>query len=171
MRLNIASAALVTGAWMLFAADRGFAEEPYVNRIEVTQSGFMTVRKTGKTAEAPGTAAGLVVEAEDMSFLPETSTNTARIGTVFGVKFRVMGRPHNAGVSLRAVWRIPEPGITNPKTGNTYRQDISEFTVSIGEERTRAFGFDEPWEIARGIWTLELWQGDRKLLEQSFTIE
>jgi hypothetical protein len=171
MRLNIASAALVAGALVLLATDQSFAQAPYVDRLEVTQTGFMTVRKTGKTTEAPGTAAGYAQEAEDMKFVPETPANTARIGMVFGAKFRVMGRPHNAGVNLRAVWRIPEPGITNPKTGNTYRQDISEFTVSIGEERTRAFGFDETWEIARGTWTLELWQDDRKLLEQSFKIE
>jgi len=146
------------------------AQAPRIERLEIIQSGFLTVRRTGATMAAPGSAAGVIVEADHERFLPEPPADAARVGTIFGVKFRVIGEPRNAVVNLRAIWRIPPPGITNPKTENTYRRDLTEFPVAIGEDRIRAFGFDEPWEIVRGIWTLELWQGDRKLLEQNFVI-
>lgn len=172
MNLKLTAACFTIGVMLLLASPaRMSAETPRIQRLEVVQAGFMTARRTGATTEAPGSAAGFMEEADRMVFLPEPPADTARVGTVFGLKFRVIGQPLNAPAKLRAIWRIPAPGITNPKTGNTYRQDVTELTVSIGEERTRAFGFDEPWEIARGTWTLELWQDDRKLIEQNFTVQ
>ena len=172
MNLRIAASICIAGAALLLAfPERMFAQEPRVDRLEVVQSGFMTARKTGRTVESPGTATGYTVIAADPEFLADAPADTARVGTLFGARFRVVGQPSGANVTLRTVWKIPAPGITNPKTGNTYRENVSEVVVKIGEVRTRAYGFEEAWEIARGTWTFELWQGDRKLLEQSFTIQ
>ena len=45
-----------------------------------------------------------------------------------------------------------------------------DFTTAIGSVHWRGYGFDQRWEIVPGVWTIEIWQGDRKLLEHSFTI-
>ncbi len=76
-----------------------------------------------------------------------------------------------AEAQLRTVWKIPEPGTRNPHNNNIYRESTSNFTVKTDEIVLRGFGFDEPWEVVPGVWTLQVWQGDRKLLEQSFTIK
>jgi hypothetical protein len=31
-------------------------------------------------------------------------------------------------------------------------------------------GFNQPWEVVPGTWEIEIWQGDRMLLEHRFTI-
>ena len=44
---------------------------------------------------------------------------------------------------------------------------ISEGGISrLPENLTK----DDPWELTTGPWTIELWQGDRKLISQSFTV-
>jgi hypothetical protein len=32
------------------------------------------------------------------------------------------------------------------------------------------YTLDHSWEIVTGVWTFEMWDGDRKLLSQSFKI-
>lgn len=140
-------------------------------RLQVLDVGFYTARKTGQTRVAPSSAAGADQILSDVQFLPVPPADRARIGTQFGVRFRSVGEPRNAEVTLRSVWRIPPPGITNPNNNKTYRQSVVEFKYVTGTELTRGYGFDEPWEIVRGTWTLEIWHGDRKLLEENFKIE
>jgi hypothetical protein len=113
---------------------------------------------------------GRVDELEAVRLLPEPPAASARIGIGFGIRFRSFGDKDGAQAPLRSVWKIPEPGIHNPTNGNTYRQSVSEFTTTIGSAQWRGYGFDEPREVVPGTWTIEIWQGDRKLLEQSFTI-
>lgn len=44
-------------------------------------------------------------------------------------------------------------------------------TRTIGREAGYVdYGFDDPWELVPGTWTIELWHGDRKLATQSFTV-
>ena len=94
----------------------------------------------------------------------------ARVGLGFGARFRSSGEPRGARATLRSVWKIPEPGIHNPTNNNTFRQSVVDFTTAIGSVHWRGYGFDQPWEVVPGTWTIEIWQGDRKLLEHSFTI-
>src|SRR5262245_19390503 len=124
MNLKIVAAAWIAGAMLSTAPPpAAIAQAPQVERIEVVRSGFLTVRRTGKTSEAPGTATGFSVEAADPEFLREPPASTASVGTIFGLRFRPMGEPHGAQTTLHAVWKIPAPGITNPKTGKTHQED------------------------------------------------
>src|SRR5438874_219269 len=105
MHLKIAANVFIAGAVLLLSfPSRTLAQEPRVDRLEVVQSGFMTARKTGRTVESPGTATGYTVIAADPEFLPEAPADTARVGTLFGARFRVVGQPPGANVTLRTVW-------------------------------------------------------------------
>jgi hypothetical protein len=75
------------------------------------------------------------------------------------------------------MWPCPQPiwlqrnWIHNPNNDNTYRPSVADFATVIGDVHWRGYAFDEPWEVVPGVWTIEIWQGDRKLLERSFTIQ
>ena len=147
------------------------AQAPRVERIEVIEAGFYTAQETGQTKDAPDSVGGRDTIAKNPKFLKSAPQDSARVGTDFGVRFRTIGHPSNAKVELRSVWKIPEPGIKDPKNGRVYRESVADFTTIVGTSHMRGYSFDEPWEVVRGVWTLQIWQDSRKLLERSFTIQ
>ena len=148
------------------------AAEPQIDHIDLVAAGFYdaATAKVAESVPAPAAAGGKTNQLTDVQLLSEPPANTARVGLGFGVRFRSSGEPRGAQATLRSVWRIPEPGIHNPTNNNTYRQSVVDFTTAIGSVHWRGYGFDQPWEVVPGTWTIEIWQGDRKLLEHSFTI-
>jgi len=147
------------------------AQQNRIDRLEIIEAGFYTATESGQQHAAPGTTLGYVSEQKDIQFLKAPPAVSAKVGTNFGVQFKVHGSKPNAVFPLRTVWKIPEPGVHNPRNNNVYRESTSDFTVKTDEIVLRGFGLDEPWEVVPGVWTLQVWQGDRKLLEQSFTIK
>jgi hypothetical protein len=149
------------------------AQDMRVDRLEIVDVGFFDsahVKVTGATA-AEGAVTGAVQRLGALQLLPEPPANSARVGIGFGVRFRSFGERDGERAMLRSVWKIPEPGIVNPTNHTTYRQSVADFPTVIGTSHWRGYGFDEPWEVVPGTWTLEIWQGDRKLLEKSFEIK
>ena len=165
---NLWSVAAVLSAW-LGLTGVALGQAVRIDRLELVESGTYAARETGATA-APGSPTGDVKEQSDVRLVDSSSRIPARLGVNFGIRFRSVGAPDGAAVALRSVWRIPDPGIRNPKTGNLYRQRLTDFTTQIGSVHLQGYGFDEPWELATGTWVLEIWSGDRKLLEQAFTV-
>ena len=94
----------------------------------------------------------------------------ARIGLVFGVRFFVVGEPKEAEVKLRFVTRYPLPGLRNPMTRIDKLRDEQTGPAKIGWADFRGYSFDYDWEIVPGVWTFEVWDGDRKLVEQQLTV-
>jgi hypothetical protein len=41
----------------------------------------------------------------------------------------------------------------------------------VGEELYRLYRLTNGWEVVPGIWTLEIWDGERKLLTQDFLLK
>jgi hypothetical protein len=149
------------------------AQDMRVDRLEIVESGFFDSADTKVTGakEAEGSVTGVVQQLSALRMLPEPPAKSARIGISFGVRFRSFGERNGERAMLRSVWKIPEPGIVNPTNHTTYRQSAADFPTVIGTNHWRGYGFEQPWEIVPGTWTLEIWQGDRKLLEKSFEIK
>ena len=149
------------------------AQDMRVDRLELLDAGFYDTAKTTVTGTTPsaGAVTGSVKELGEVKLSPEPPATSARVGIGFGVRFRSFGARDGERAMLRSVWTIPEPGVANPTNGNTYRQSVAEFATTIGTNHVRGYSFDEPWEVVPGAWTLEIWQGDRKLLEKSFEIK
>jgi Domain of unknown function (DUF3859) len=104
-----------------------------------------------------------------MGLVQATTTIAANQGVIFGFRYSTFGKL-GAPVRLKFVTNIPEPGIRNPKTGVTsLRSEYSE-NVMVGGTEFKGYSFDEPWEIVAGTWTIEIWDGDRKLASQDFNI-
>jgi hypothetical protein len=164
-----AQCAMLAGLFCLFVANVQ-AQQVRVERLDVIGAGFLALEQAA-TEVAPDAVGGKVIRPRNMRFLAEAPAATAQIGTVFGVRFMVVGTPRDADVTLRTVWKIPAPGFTDPKTGKAYSESISNLPAQIGMAYLSAYGFNESWEIVSGQWTMQVWQGDRKLLEKGFEIK
>ena len=172
MNTKVDPRAAAAGATLLLLLSwPALAQTPRVDRVEIVDKGFYVAQRTGKTTDAPGSVLGRDNIVTKVRFLRRTPQDSARVGVSFGVRFRTIGHPQNARVGLRSVWKIPAPGIKNPKSGNVYRQSVVNFTTTMGTAHLRGYSFEQPWEVVPGVWTLQIWQGDRKLLERSFTIQ
>jgi hypothetical protein len=159
-------------AALMFAA-QARAQDMRIDRLEVIDAGFYDAGNAAVSGTTPSaeTVTGLVQELRDVKLMAEPPATTAKVGVGFGVRFRSFGERDGERAMLRSVWTIPEPGIVNPTNGKTYRQSVAEFATTIGTNHMRGYTFEQPWEVVPGTWTLEIWQGDRKLLEKSFAIK
>ncbi len=162
--------ATAIAALLLPFAPAAEAQQPRIERLEIIGAGFLSYEQASERTDVPDAVGGIVIRPKNMRFLSDTPAVTAKIGTSFGVRFLIVGQPRNADVTLRSVWKIPSPGITDPKSGRTYKESVSEFTTRIGDAYLDGYGFNEQWEIVSGTWTQQIWQRDRKLLERNFTI-
>lgn len=165
--------ALASLAVVALSAPQARAQDMRVDRLEIVESGFYDAAKTTVTGTTPsaGSVTGTVQELRDVKLLADPPATGARVGIGFGVRFRSFGERDGERAMLRSVWKIPEPGIVNPTSHTAYRESVADFPTVIGTVHWRGYGFDEPWEVVPGTWTLEIWQGDRKLLEKSFEIK
>lgn len=141
-----------------------------VSGLEIVETGLYRAQTTGHIA-SPQAVNGRTNTIVDIEFYSATSKVPARQGIRFGTRFRVLGSPANRSISLRSVWRIPEPGIRNPESGIVYHQSIAEFTTVIGAVTMRGFSFSHAWQIRCGDWIQEVWFGEHRLLSRTFTVE
>ncbi len=153
---------------LLIGALQAPAAEPRVARAEITQVGLYGYKVTAQKTET-GTAMGYV-QTGTYEFHTKTTTVPARLGAHFGFEYVLVGSPKGAKVNVRKVVIFPQGGVTNPKTGKTVARDEYEETIAIGARNLRGYSLDEDWEVVPGTWTLQVWVGDRKLAEQSFTL-
>jgi hypothetical protein len=91
------------------------------------------------------------------------------VGVTFGFRYRVVGKGKGAA-KLKTVIHFPSRGLRNPKTGEITTVEAHRGQAPVGEANYNSYTFDEDWEIVRGTWTFEVWEGDRKLASQSFNI-
>jgi hypothetical protein len=94
------------------------------------------------------------------------------IRQTFGCKAANVGAPKGAKVPIRVVWHFPQPGLTNPETGVTQLRDEYVTTSQpIGDENYYYSWTVQPdWTKVPGLWTLELFSGQRLLGSQTFTL-
>ncbi|HET7085935.1 MAG TPA: DUF3859 domain-containing protein [Rhizomicrobium sp.] len=138
-----------------------------VEQIDVTDYGIYTADKTARLVDASGLAHHTV---NNIQYIAETSTIPAQTGIKFGFRYTIAGTPYDAKVTIKQVTIYPPAGVTSPKTGLLYTNSFST-TYRIGMPPIFAgYDIDSPWEVVPGVWTIQLWIGDRKLAEQSFTV-
>jgi hypothetical protein len=173
--------------WSLLAA-----RAQTIDSIQVTEYGIYTAEAAASN-NAPGTASGKIDEVSNIKLLQSTTTVPARPGVEFGFRYKINGpapppppaddtilgiklratppSPPAPGINLKYVTHIPKPGMRNPETGNVTLTNIFYQVHKVGEELYRLYRLTEKWEVVPGVWTLEIWDGERKLLSQDFLVK
>jgi len=135
---------------------------------EIVDYGIFT---TGleKAVKVKENAAGIRNEAKDWKMVKTTTNIPMRLGTRFGVLFRLKGKAEGTRIQLRTVTIYPKQGLKNPINGKTYHKNEFYFTYTVGEINAHLHAFDEPLEMVSGLWTFQIWDGDNKILEKTLT--
>ena len=160
MRALLAVGLLVTGL--------GTAHAQTVQRIDITEFGTYAAH-VDKKIEAAGTATGTTNVISDVKLVQAGSVVPRRIGTRFGLRYTIVG-DGGGDVTLTKIVRVPSPGLRNPATGNAIVTEKVPLQRRIGVNYYTGYSFEQDWELVPGTWTIELWQGERKLASRSFTI-
>jgi Domain of unknown function (DUF3859) len=189
---------ILTACLLCVASSAAHAQA--IQSIEVTEFGIYTT-DTANSSPAPGTASGKIDQVSNIKLVQSTTTVPARLGVEFGFRYKIIGQaaaapapqagatllsglpgllpgtaspatpPPMPSANLKYVTRIPAPGIRNPQTGNVTMTNVFYQEHKIGEELYRLYRLTDRWEVVPGVWTLEIWDGDRKLLNQAFLVK
>jgi hypothetical protein len=183
----------ILAAWLL-CMSLAVAHAQALQSIEVTEYGLYAT-DTANSSAAPGTATGKIDQVSNIKLVQSTTTVPARLGVEFGFRYKIIGQPAaapapqagatilgmqfgtqpatppSAAVTLKYVTHIPKPGMRNPETGNVTLTNVFYQEHKVGEELYRLYRLTERWEIVPGVWTLEIWDGERKLLSQDFLVK
>ena len=160
---------LISTALLLVAAVDAAAQTPTIDRIEIRTIGTYTA-ELGERTPDKNIAGGGLNSIRSYKFVKIGTTVSAQKGVRFGFEFVVMGRPDGAKVPLKSVIIFPAQGLRNPETGRTQPRDEYMISATINAVERNGYGFDHEWEAVPGTWTIQLWDGNRKLAEQNFTI-
>ena len=158
-------------ALLLLSACLGeaWAQPGKVERIDIVEAGLYRAQ-TASVAEAPDTATRQRNILRDTMLLAPTTRVEAKIGIHFGIRYRVVGRPNNAIVKLVSATQYPAPGLKNPKSDSNHTRGEHSLFATIGQINYRGYMFEHEWELVPGAWTIELWDGKRKLASQAFEV-
>ncbi len=142
------------------------ANAQHVTGIEIIAPGIYTAHIVNKERYANGLGAN-GMESEQLAL--KTTTVPMQQGVDFGFRYRLSGTPAEAAVKVRKVILFPSPGLKPP--GHPTVTEIEEtLDRTIGETTYTGYLLEEPFELVPGKWTFQLWWGDAKLAEQSFTL-
>lgn len=98
-------------------------------------------------------------------FVDEKDTVPGTLGTAFGFIFTVRGDDQ---FSLTA--RYLHPPMADALTREITTTREIPLSVRPGETQALSWVFTKEWEIVPGPWTLQLWEGGKKLAEKKFTV-
>ncbi len=155
--------ALTLGLLLLAAAQ---ASAQQLTGIEIVEHGIYTTDVTKSRTEANGVVSQTVTNAR---LALSTTTVPLQRHVEFGFRYHLTGAPDGGSVQLRKIVVFPLGGLTPPGKP-TLTQDAQTLDRTIGETRYAGYSLDEPFEMLLGKWTFQLWWGNRKLAEQSFTV-
>ncbi|MCY1281548.1 hypothetical protein D9M68_241330 [compost metagenome] len=91
----------------------------------------------------------------------------ARLGTKFGLRFSLSGKRAD-DVPLTLLYLTP--GVVGPDGQRHDKFEVVQKMVVGAPQDVMAFEFTEPYEMVPGEWHFLVFQGDRKLAEQRFSV-
>ena len=140
-----------------------------VDRIEIVEAGLYRA-ETATIEQAPGTATRQRNILSETKLVAATTRIEAKLGVHFGIRYRVVGRPNLATIKLTSVTQYPAPGLKNPKSADNQARGEHPLFATIGQLNYRGYVLEHDWELVPGTWTMELWDGNRKLTSQAFDV-
>jgi hypothetical protein len=152
---------------MLFLAIGTPAWAQKIERIEIVEYGIYTADKLKSQRDPNGqlhSTIGNVRRAETTTTIP------AELGVKFGIKYRVIGEPDGQKIAIRKLIVYPPSGVKPPNSPQPLPRSEVMISPQIGQTVYTGFEFDDQWELVPGIWAIQLWQGNRLLAEQRFTV-
>jgi Domain of unknown function (DUF3859) len=174
MRMPLMILCLLAMAPSGAAAQTATIPEPKatVSGLTVTNAGTYTGQSVSTPARAGQLSpTGTIGTAVNWHFVSSAEEVVGKVGTQFGIEFRIDGAPVGDRVTLHLVLAFPPQGVRNPNTGDMmHAANIAFPDIKIGALCVLGYGFDSAWEIVPGVWTEQVWYQDHMLAERKFTV-
>ena len=147
------------------------AQTVSVQRAKIVEYGLYDIGSNTTTHVEEHTQSGTATKVRKITFKKQTKNVPGTIGTSFGFRYLVKGKPKGQKINLKIINIFPAPGMTNPKTGKNFKIEKLVFTHTIGTMPFATYTFDNDWEIIHGDWTMQVWYNEQKLLEITFMVK
>ena len=164
MKFRLAVAALLGACVFLVVAPAVAAREP---SVAIVGFGRYETHIAGKPEKAERTASGVVQPVDGHRLIEKTDLVVGQLGNTFGIEVKLENFP--AG-SAALVIRTLHPPLTNPATGKTTTVSEYNWTSASNENTYFCFSFDAGWEIAEGMWTIQVLHEGKVVAEKNFKI-
>lgn len=96
-----------------------------------------------------------------------TDSVPAKIHTVFGVSFKITGKD-TLDVTCTTEWVYPQP--IKEQDGNFYRAVRTTMSVPANVGKYIAYFLNEPWQLMKGKWKLNVYVDNKLLYSHSFLL-
>jgi hypothetical protein len=138
------------------------AQAPQVTKVELQRCGLYDSKEgeQQEDAQSPSGKRRIVV---DNRLVKETLRVPLRAGSKFGCEVVMHGSPAGARAEFRAVLRLP-PGAPREQLGGSQ-------SYTLGAAGYVGYTFRNPALFVAGPWTLQVWIGEKKMAERTFTVE
>jgi hypothetical protein len=153
---------------LLSTAGTVLAQSPRVERLDIIEYGIYTLDREVKGKDAQGIH---LASGTNIRHTATKRTVPAQTGTTFGFRYAVVGKPYGAPVSLRKIIVFPPPGLQPSPSSKRVLQDEFAVQAEVGQTNYELYTLEDSFELVPGTWLIEIWQGDRKLAAESFTLE
>jgi hypothetical protein len=162
---------LVALSCLLACIPRAYAQEASIAGATMLWYGVYTAGSTAVIAD-PATPTGTRTVSTGIT---PPNINSDRIpailNTRFGIGYVLDGTPADGVARIRHVHTFPPGGIVNPATAETNFSEQGEYNFAINrKDLFTGYLFERDFTLVPGVWKFEVWNGDRLLLEKSFTV-
>ncbi|MFK3794214.1 DUF3859 domain-containing protein [Pseudomonas piscis] len=99
--------------------------------------------------------------------IQQTAVVPARLGTKFGLRYQLLGKVAD-GQPLTLLYLTP--GIRTPDGLRHDKLEVTQKLVPNAPQDVMAYEFTESHEVVPGEWHFMVFQGDRLLAEQRFSV-
>jgi len=160
---------LIALLWSLaMTLGAAYAQGLEVQRLDVTDFGIYALDREISGRDQQGISLGTATNIQHTS---TQRTVPAQLGVTFGFRYRIVGKPEGATISVKKVIIYPAPGLQPPSPSSRVPKAVFEYEASIGETNTELYTLEDQFELVPGTWVLEMWLGNRKLASQPFRLD
>ena len=144
---------LVTLGALLSMAVIAVAHAASVDRVQIVRAGLWN----------PGDGAR-------PAFVRVTDTVPAKVGTIFGIEWRPLGRGGDGASNVKVRWLYPPPGLQHPVTRVRRNSDEFDYPVTMGAREVTVIELNSEAMLLPGKWVVEINDAARPLARQEFTL-
>lgn len=108
---------------------------------------------------------------ESWSIKSTTTQIPNKLGTEFGVAYRVKNKTQAATMNVEEVIIFPGGGLVNPSTGIRAKADAEVIEIDPAVDQYFSYTFDYPWEAKPGTWIFQVKRDGKVLLEKKFYVK
>jgi Domain of unknown function (DUF3859) len=135
-------------------------------RLEVVEHGLYSLEAESTVRDANGVGVDTV---RNICHLATTAMIPLHRGMHFGLRYRLHGLASDEIVTLTTVVQFPHEA-RPPAGSGPIRSHAMTFEHRASDLGYAGYGFDEPWELMPGLWTVQIFNGTRQLLDFRFTV-